>query len=48
MDQQWPLTCNMTQCSIVKAKGKVVPYTLPSIGPGANHGVTVCQPAGDF
>jgi len=28
-------------------KGKVFPYSLPSVGPGADPGVQASQPAGD-
>ena len=33
--------------STCKGKGKVFPYSLPSVGPGADPGVQAVSPAGD-
>jgi len=38
------LNANATKITIKKVKGKVLPYTLPSVGPGADPSVQAVRP----
>jgi len=36
--------CHFNQKETLKVKGKVFPYSLPSVGPGADPGVQAVSP----
>jgi len=42
-DRHWCL-CVMCPGPVLKGKGKVFPYSLPSVGPGADPGVQAVSP----
>jgi len=39
---RWHLSCD--GCLVAKCKGKVFPYSLPNVGPGADPGVQAVSP----